>query len=772
MQINIKDGEIIMKKILILLLCFALCLSLSVGTVFAAIFADVPSDAYYKDAIDSLSIYGIVSGYDGYFNPENFITRAEFAKIASITGGFEKEVAGKSGNTRFNDVALSHWANGYINAAAEHMIIVGYPNGYFMPENNITYQEAVTIILRLMDYTSADLGDNWPFAYLEKAKALGILDGISKSGDDLITRGDLCLLVDRALKLKLNGKDSELISKLDIKTTDEVLVIATKNEDKSLDYGSVKTSGGTYKLKNEELNIVPLTKVKFVLNSENEVINSILTYTPRIITTTVETVAGDVIYFGNDTNSKSLSIKDSTPCYNNGNLSSFGNMRNIISNGAQVSFAYEKDGSLGCVIVSEVEYSEPIVVLASASEALEALGAKTDSTIIRDGLMSTVNDIKLYDVCYYQSGNNTVYVYSDKVSGVYEKAYPSKAQVTSVDISGVNLEIETQSAAYKLGEKQGSYALNSRVTALLGRDGKIADVVDLSAQSASLYGVLLSVENKITDGTQETYINVLTGSGTNASYKTKKDYSTKIGLIGKLTFDEDGYAQFLTVSENTVYGDVDAERGKIGGKWLSGDCKIIELLYVPEYHTGTAKAQVIDIKRLGKSITKNQCVYAAIGGNFGDIAAIFVKDVTGDGYEYGVLKTSKMSESKTDISGSYEVFTEDGTIQSLRLDSYINIPSGAGVKMIRNGNSISSIKALSVMKSGSKCTAFDYSRIRIGDTVYPVGSNALVVLQTSTGYKRISVEDAQSYIGKTVRIYTDSSSQIDAEAKVVIFDNH
>jgi len=759
-----------MKRILTLLVCFMFTFALFATSAVASSYVDVADDAYYKDAVESLSIYGIVSGYNGYFNPEAYITRAEFSKISAITGGFEKEVAGKSGNTRFNDVSLSHWANGYINAASENSIIVGYPNGNFMPENNITYQEAVTIILRLMDYTSADLGDNWPFAYMQKARSLGLLDGISKGGAELITRGDVCLLIYRALGLDLNGKDAELISKLDINTTDEVLVIATKNEDQSLDYGSIKTSGGTYELANEDLKITPLTKVKLVLNSDNEVINSILIYTPKIVTTTIETVTGDIVYFGNGANSKSLSIKDSTLCYNDGKVSSFGDMKNIIEKGAQVSFTYEKDGSLGYVVVNEVEYSEPLVVRESVSETLENLGAE-NATIIRDGLAASVADIKLYDVCYYQSGNNTVYVYSDKISGVYEEAYPSKASVSSVNISGVTLEVETQTAAYKLGEKSGSYALNSRVTALLGKDGRIVDIVDLSASSASLYGVLLSTENKMEGNTQNTYINVLTGSGTEVSYKTQGNYSNKIGYVGKISFNDNGYAQFMVVSENLIYGEVDRVNGKIGSKWLSGECKIIELLYVPENHTGTAKAQVIDVSDLGPSLTKSQCVYAATGGDFGDIIVMFVTDVTGGAYEYGVLKSGKMTASDTDISGSYEVFTENGSVETLRMDSYINISSGSGVKMIREGNSIVSIKALSALKAGAACTAFDYSRIKVGNSIYGVSSDAIVVVHTSSGYRKVSVDDAQDYVGKTVRVYTDSSTSKDAEAKVIIFEN-
>lgn len=760
-----------MKKILTILFSFILVFNVLNTVVMAAMFKDVSNDAYYKDSVEALSLYGIVSGYEGYFNPEAYITRAEFSKIAAITGGYEKEVSGKAGSTRFSDVDISHWANGYINTVAVNSIIVGYPDGKFLPQNNITYQEAVTVILRLMDYTTSDLGDNWPYAYLAKARSLGLLDGIEKSGAELITRGDVCLLINRALSLDLNGKQEELISKLDIKTTDELLVIATRNEDKSIDLGSVKTSGGTYKIANENVPVVPLTKVKFVLNSDDEIINSITLYTPEIVTTTVETVAGETVYFGNNTNSKSLSIKESTPCYNDGTISSFGNMKNIIEEGAKVSFAYEKDGSLGYVIVNKLEYSEPKVVYKSAEETLSSLGADENTIIIRDGLKADVDDIQIYDVCYFQSGNNTAYVYSDKITGIYEEAYPSKASVSSVLISGVTLEIETQTAAYKLGEKSGSYSFKSRVTALLGRDGKIVDIVDLSDSSASDYGVLLSVENSIDDGSQVTLLNLLTGAGEKISLKTTKDYSEKIGYVGRISYDEVGFAQFNVVSDNTLYGTVDKENMKIGSKWLSAGCKIIEILYVPEHHTGTAKAQKIEFADLGENLSKNQCVYAVVGGEFGDITAIFVTDITDDAYEYGILRSSKMSETANDISGSYEVFTASGNTENFKMDAYLKISSGIGVEMVRDGSTLKSIKALNSLTTGAKCQAFDYSRIKFNDKIYSVSSNALITVKTSAGYRVLSVEDAQDYIGKNVRVYTDSNIKNNAEAKVVIFEN-
>ncbi|MFA6520950.1 MAG: S-layer homology domain-containing protein [Candidatus Gracilibacteria bacterium] len=72
-----------MKKILGFILIGALFAS---TTAFAAlkIFPDVPADAWYAKAVNSLSFNGVISGYpDGTFKPDNNINRAEVAAILS-----------------------------------------------------------------------------------------------------------------------------------------------------------------------------------------------------------------------------------------------------------------------------------------------------------------------------------------------------------------------------------------------------------------------------------------------------------------------------------------------------------------------------------------------------------------------------------------------------------------------------------------------------------------------------------------------------------------
>lgn len=93
-------------------------------------FTDVASEAWYNNAVSTLTRAGILDGYeDGSFRPNASITRAEFTKIAV---SFFKHVGGASSNP-FNDVPDSAWYAEFVKAAAELGLIDGYEDGTFRP---------------------------------------------------------------------------------------------------------------------------------------------------------------------------------------------------------------------------------------------------------------------------------------------------------------------------------------------------------------------------------------------------------------------------------------------------------------------------------------------------------------------------------------------------------------------------------------------------------------------------------------------------------------
>ena len=105
-------------------------------------FSDVLPNDWYNNAVSTMVNMGIIQGYeDGTFRPNNNITRAEFAAIASrfMSSGYDVE------EDLFTDIA-NHWARENINDAAMAGWINGYPGGIFLPDQAITRAEAVTLV--------------------------------------------------------------------------------------------------------------------------------------------------------------------------------------------------------------------------------------------------------------------------------------------------------------------------------------------------------------------------------------------------------------------------------------------------------------------------------------------------------------------------------------------------------------------------------------------------------------------------------------------------
>ena len=196
-----------MKKVLSLVLVIAMVLS-SMSFAFAAKFEDI-ADTDYAEAVDTLAALGVITGYeDGTFRPEKTVTRAEMAKMMVITLGYGDLVAGSKSN--FADTQ-GHWADSYIALAAGKGIVVGTGAGKFDPDRTVSYNEAVTMLVRGLGYTDScnELkGMTWPTNFKVKAAELGITKNVklTNNGAD---RGGVAQLIKNALKSGLVTVDTD-----------------------------------------------------------------------------------------------------------------------------------------------------------------------------------------------------------------------------------------------------------------------------------------------------------------------------------------------------------------------------------------------------------------------------------------------------------------------------------------------------------------------------------------------------------------------------------
>lgn len=107
-------------------------------------FPDVPDAAWYSEAVAFAARNGLMVGYaNGQFGPENEISRAEFAQILYSQAGKPSAGAG-----RFTDVKAGAWYANAVNWAAEKGCVSGYPDGRFGPSDKITREAMAMMIWR------------------------------------------------------------------------------------------------------------------------------------------------------------------------------------------------------------------------------------------------------------------------------------------------------------------------------------------------------------------------------------------------------------------------------------------------------------------------------------------------------------------------------------------------------------------------------------------------------------------------------------------------
>ena len=108
-------------------------------------FDDVNEGTWFNTPVSTMAKLGIIKGRSASeFDPDAPITRSEFAAICAR---FDTTL--QDGNSNFTDIA-GHWAEAEIERAATLGWIMGYADGSFRPENDITRAEAMTMINRML----------------------------------------------------------------------------------------------------------------------------------------------------------------------------------------------------------------------------------------------------------------------------------------------------------------------------------------------------------------------------------------------------------------------------------------------------------------------------------------------------------------------------------------------------------------------------------------------------------------------------------------------
>lgn len=112
-------------------------------------FNDVSPDAWYNIAVSTIARAGVVQGYDGRYDPDGLLTRAELITI------LVRFADTPDGTSSFSDIS-GHWAENYINAA----VSMGWieDGDLFFPDRPATRGETVDLLNFIFQLCNGEQG--------------------------------------------------------------------------------------------------------------------------------------------------------------------------------------------------------------------------------------------------------------------------------------------------------------------------------------------------------------------------------------------------------------------------------------------------------------------------------------------------------------------------------------------------------------------------------------------------------------------------------------
>ena len=126
-----------MKKFFAKVLSLVAILGLTSMATLAKDYNDLPKDHWAYKQIQILTDFNVVVGYpDGNYRPDQNVTRAEFATM--VVKAFEQQNAQIIKPAKFSDVKEKDWFYGMVQRAVMFDLLKGYPDGHFDPYGTVS----------------------------------------------------------------------------------------------------------------------------------------------------------------------------------------------------------------------------------------------------------------------------------------------------------------------------------------------------------------------------------------------------------------------------------------------------------------------------------------------------------------------------------------------------------------------------------------------------------------------------------------------------------
>ncbi len=762
-----------MKKALLFSLTVLLTLALSVS---AAAFTDI-TDETTESAVETLYGMGIVTGTSATkYSPSLTLTRAQICTMIIRLKGMESAAGSYTTQNLFTDVKSNMWHAGYVNLAYRDGLINGYGNGKFGPDDEVTYGQFVTILLRLLGYNENDIGKLWPADYVVFADDLEINENVDLDANDKVTRGDAAILLYNTLQATAKGSSGKYYrsvggyaSEVKVILLDNAVTDSTAGDLYACVLGSTGAEMRYYTQKNTVSDRFVGGLGSLLLNSAGKVIGFLEeSEDVRDVVIKEAKLSGITTTDGNV-----YRLDSSVSVISEGSIYPYGTTGYVKVHAhanRAARFYYGEDGSIVYVYLNAAtDPASTTVAVASTEAPASALAAALDIptssySILKNGGMTDTAALAMYDVAYYDAMTNTMRVSDHKFTGYIEYATPSVSAAESLTVSGCELPV-LQCAWDSLE----GLTLGSRVTALLTDNGYVAAVYPAETVSAKMFGILSSDGNSIT----------LVGNGLTMR---PKDISANTMYNGSLvsvdTTDSDKVVCAGVGKKTSTADTVDIAAGTVGGIPLAPGCSIYEwsgsgYVYSLDGEKNVASSTLDAIRWTDTLPHTYVSFYHKNDAGLVDI--LVLKDATGNYYQYGELTFTR------DAIEVYHAITIKNAAQQSGSARYICTTGGngyAGIALAEYSKSYTKVANIvwpTVVKKVSPerftLNSEDEWYFSVGDTSIPVSDNLQVYIKT-TGKWQSGEEGLLTALSAelAMHVYYDRTLETGAQVRMIVLD--
>ena len=744
-----------MKRLLSLLLVVAALAALLVAPARAAGFTDI-SDPAVAEAAEALRVMGVLDGTGGgSFNPGGTLTRAQFSKMTVLCMGLEDQVGAYETRTIFTDVK-NHWAKGYINLAASYQtggeedgqrLIAGVGDGTFRPDRAITYAEAVTILLRVLNYTE-EASRSWPYSAVATASSTGLADGLpALSPGSAISRGQAALLFRNMLLTET--KDGSMYA-ASIGTVTEDVVMLSANSD------GVTTTASANPIKPaHQLPTSALVGRRGVLVLEKKS-GKFLTFLPdkstRLTTTVSSNATGRAITVSGGT---TYSVASDVQVWNGSKQEPFSSAFSSITAGKTVTLYFDEGGSVTYIYLGSGASGTAMVAKnkVTGNPFTSLTGGVTGYSIYKNGAPAQVSDIRQYDVAVYDSAANALRISDLRLTGILENASPNLQTPDTVTLMGHEFTV-LDSAINDFSD----FRIGSSVTLLMTESGEVAGAVESGSIRANAVGFF--EDGKIT----------LLGSGLvlePAGFSGNTDQLD--GQLVNVSSYQKGKVSLSRITGSNASGALNVANRTVGSTALAPNVKIYD-------RVGDGAMTEISLDDLVQASIPASRIEFVRRDYANRIDVLVLEDATGDGYTYGMLnfeeKESPGLGSET-IVNRYVTVTNAGQGQAVKdVVCGYSFSSGTmgGVALRANGK-IASIIALKSVRNAVRGN-FDTSAMTFAtnDMVLPLSDEVQCYIKATGEW--LNADGLSRALGFSERftVYYDRAPEDGGKVRVIVVE--